>query len=78
MGSSLSGRRNGKPLVENCLTIDLAHIMRLAPIGQGQSGNGQLHWSMDGQKIAATRFWLDLREMDSARLILFFCCPAQW
>lgn len=72
MGSILSGRRNGKPLVENCLTIDLARIMRLAPIGLGQSGHGELHWSIDGQQLGAIRFRLDLREIETARLILYF------
>ncbi|MDR3562649.1 MAG: hypothetical protein P4N59_14605 [Negativicutes bacterium] len=72
MGSILSGRRNGKPLVENCLTIDLARIMRLAPIGLGQSGHGQLHWSIEGQQLAAIRFRLDLRELENARMILYF------
>jgi hypothetical protein len=72
MGSSLSGRRNGKPLVENCLTIDLAKIMRLAPIGEGQSGSGEIRWSIDGQPICAIRFRLDLRNADTARLIAEF------
>jgi hypothetical protein len=72
MGSSLSGRRNGKPLVESCLTVDLAQIMRLAPISDGQSGNGQLSWSIDGQEVAWIRFRLDLRETANARLIVVF------
>lgn len=73
MGSILSGRRNGKPLVENCLTLDLAMIMRLGPIGMGQAGNGELNWSIDGQPLASIRFRLDLRDMGAARLILNLC-----
>lgn len=72
MGSHLSGRRNGKPLVEDCLTVDLARIMRLGPIREGQSGIGQLHWSIDGQRFASIKFRLDFRNIENSCLILFF------
>jgi len=77
MGSSLSGRRDGKPLVEDCLTVDLARIMRLGPIREGQSGSGHIRWSVDGQKIGAIRFRLDFRNIENPCLILYFhaCQP---
>jgi hypothetical protein len=72
MGSTLSGRRNGRPLVEDYHTVDLARIMRLAPIREGQEANGQLHWSIDGQRVASTKFRLDFRNIENRCLILFF------
>lgn len=71
MGGNLSGRRDGKQLVEDCLTIDLAFIMRLGPIGEGQAGNGELHWSIEGQPIKSIRFRLDLGDPNRAQLILY-------
>ena len=47
-------------------------LMRLGPIGEGQSGHGQLQWSIEGQSIGAIRFRLDLRDRENARLILYF------
>lgn len=72
VGSSLSGRWNGKPLVEDCLTIDLAFIMRLGPIGEGQSGSGHVNWSVNGQTVAAIHFRVDLLRTENARLMLRF------
>lgn len=68
MGSIHSGRRGRKPLVEDCLTLDLAWLMRLAPIGDGQAGSGKLAWSIDGEIIASAHFRLDFREIETAQL----------
>jgi len=70
MGSILSGRRNGKPLVENCLTLDLAWLMRLAPIRAGQTGNGETQWSVDGEQIGTACFRLHLHNDANGVLIL--------
>lgn len=72
MGNSLSGRRDGKPLVEDCLTLDLARLMRLGPICDGMAGHGVLDWSIDGQSIGTVHFRLDLRDAAAARLVLAF------
>ncbi len=72
MGSYLSGRRNGKPLVEDCLTVDLARIMRLGAVRNGQVGSGELYWSIDGQRVASIQFRLDFRDTGNPHLILFF------
>lgn len=72
MGSALSGRRNGKSLVENCLTLDLARLMRLGPICEGIVGQGVLDWSIDGQRIGTAHFRLDLRDAAAARLVMAF------
>ena len=58
------------PLVEDCLTLDLAWLMRLAPIGSGQSGIGEINWRVNGEPMKSARFRLDLRELKSARLTI--------
>jgi hypothetical protein len=70
MGSIHSGRRDGKRLVEDCLTLDLAWLMRLGPIGDGQAGIGEIHWRVVGEPVRSAQFRLDLRNLDSARLTL--------
>lgn len=63
-----SGRHGGKPLVEDCLTIDLAWLMRLGPIRDGQAGSGEIHWRDVGELVRSVRFRLDLRNFDNAHL----------
>ena len=70
MGSIHSGRRGGKPLVEDCLTLDLAWLMRLGPIRDGYSASGELKWSIDGQLIASAHFRLELKNIENSRLII--------
>ncbi len=70
MGSCLSGRRGGSPIVEECLDLDIAWLMRLGPIKVGSTASGEAVWSSGGQRIGAIRFQLDLRQVDAARLIL--------
>ena len=62
----------GKPLIEDCLALDLAWLMRLGPISTGQAGSGKINWSMDGEKIGALGFRLDLRNKDAAILSLAY------
>jgi hypothetical protein len=66
----LSGRRDGKPLVEDCLTLGIARLMRLGPICDGMAGHSVLDWSIDGQSIGTVHFRLDLRDAAAARLVL--------
>lgn len=70
MGSTHSGRRNGKPLVEDCLSLDLAWLMRLGPLREGEAGSGDIKWSQDGNAIGTLRFRLDLRTTETSQLIL--------
>lgn len=71
MGNILSGRR-GRPVVEDCVTLDLAWLMRLGPIREGQAGGGKVEWSIDGEICASAHFRLDLRNSKAARLVLRF------
>ena len=70
MGSTQPRRWDGKPLVENCLTIDLAWLMRLAPIRHGQLGSGEIFWQADGATVRSGKFCLDLRCIDNAHLTI--------
>lgn len=62
----------GKRLVEDCLALDLARLMRLGPICDGMAAHGEFLWSIDGAKIGAVRFRLDLRFPEAATLDLNF------
>lgn len=70
MGNIHSGRRDGKRLVEDCLTLDLAWLMRLGPIRDGQAGNGEIHWRDGGAPFRSARFRIDLRNIDRAFLTI--------
>lgn len=56
--------------MEDCLTLDLAWLMRLGPIGDGQAGGGEIIWRIDGEPVQSARYRLDLRDRASARLIV--------
>ena len=68
MGSVQSGRRDGKWLVEDCLTLDLAWVMRLGPMRDGQVGNGEIRWRENDAPIRSAQFHIDLRNVDHAQL----------
>ncbi|MDQ2878985.1 MAG: hypothetical protein M3R41_07905, partial [Pseudomonadota bacterium] len=67
MSNVQSGKRGGKPLVEDCLTLDLAWLMRLGPIS-GKAGGGEIHWYADGVPARSVRFQLNLRAIENAHL----------
>lgn len=68
MSDLYSGRHGSKPLVEDCPKIDLAWLMRLGPIHDGQAGNGEIHWHDGGAFVQSARFRLDLRNVEDAYL----------
>ncbi len=72
MGGALSGRRCGGPVVEDCITIDLAQLMRLGAVLDGHAVRGALDWQQDGQDVASVAFRLDLRQPERAALVLAF------
>ena len=72
MGSASSGRHGGKPLVEDCLRLDLAQLMRLEPVRDGIAGDGWLEWRLAGQRLGRICFRIDLRQPSDARLVLEF------
>lgn len=60
----------GATLNEDCFALDLARLMRLGPIREGMAAHGELAWSLDGQRIGAIRFRIDLRATEAATLML--------
>lgn len=60
----------GKRLVDDCLTLDLAWLIRLASIRAGQAGNGEIKWTLDGEALGSVWFRLDVRATETARLTL--------
>jgi hypothetical protein len=72
MDGSLSGRRSEKLLAEECLSLDLAWLMRLGPIREGMAGDGEIIWTIGGTQIGFVKFRLDLRMVDVARLTLTY------
>ena len=75
MGSVHSGRRSGKPVVEDCLKLDLAWLMRLGPISDGQAGSGKVSWSIGGALAGSMQFRLDLCDIASACLTIVYRRP---
>lgn len=75
MNSILPDQGAPKRLVENCLTLDLAPLMRLSRVPEGQEGSGELRWSVEGETIGEISFGLDFRMPENARLILNFYAP---
>lgn len=59
-------------LVDDCLALDLAWLMRLGPVRTGQRGSGKVQWSIGGTTTGEIRFRLDLRKTGTASLILKF------
>jgi hypothetical protein len=67
-----SKNNHNRTLVEDCLKLDLAWIMRLGPVRDGQSGTGQVNWTKDGEPTGSAQFRLILTNEDVAQLILQF------
>ena len=65
-----AGRSGG--LVEDSLALDLAQLMRLGPVREGQRGLGSLSWSLDGVAVGSAWFRIDLRSAEAARLVIVF------
>jgi hypothetical protein len=72
MGSALSGRRSGRPLVEDCLRLDIAQLMRLGPVRDGMVGQGWMEWREAGQLLWGVQIRVDLRDAGKACLLVAF------
>ena len=70
MDRTSSESRPDKPLVEDCLRLDLAWLMRLGPLREGRAGDGAVEWSIYGQIVASASFRFDLRCVETARIII--------
>jgi hypothetical protein len=72
MGGANSGRTTDKRLAEECLSLDLAKLMRAGDVAKGKTIAGKVSWPQDCTPITSVKFQLDLR---SARLSLIFHSP---
>lgn len=64
-------------LVEDCLTLDLAALMRLAPRLDGQVGHGSLSWRVDDEVVGSAWVRIDLRSAETAQLVIAFACGGE-
>lgn len=76
MGSASSGRRGGKPLIEDCQTIDLAAFTKAGAIREGWCISGKIEWPSQGVIVGDLAYRLDLRDPDAASLSLTYCLTA--
>lgn len=72
MGSASSGRRGGKPLIEDCQTIDLAAFTKAGAIREGWCISGKIEWPSQGLIVGDMAYRLDLRDPDAASLSLTY------
>ena len=70
MGGWGSGRRGGRPVKEDGLTIDLTLMLRKGWMSEGRSGSGQLTWSNASGWSASISYSYDLIDPDCASLTL--------
>lgn len=72
MGGYNSGRRGGRPTVEDGLTVGLPRMMARDWIRDGQAGHGVQHWSRNGERIASISYSFDMTKPESAWLKLSY------
>jgi hypothetical protein len=70
MGGASSGRRDGKALVEDCLTIDLAAFTKAGAIREGWCISGKIEWSGAQSLAGSLSYRLDLRDTASGTLTI--------
>lgn len=70
MGGYGSGRYGGRPIVEHCLRIDLAWMMRRDMAREGRDYGGTLNWSCNGSPSGSIGYWAKLSEPNRERLEL--------
>jgi len=73
MGGINSGRTTDKLLAEDCLSLDLAKLMRSGRVTEGRAVSGKVSWPVNAAPITSVKFLLDLRSV--ARLVLIFRLP---
>lgn len=72
MGGYNSGRRNGRPIAEDSMRIDLAWMIRNARAVPGHYVSGVLRWSSRGASIGSISYVADMCDGDSGRLTLSY------
>lgn len=72
MGGYNSGRRGGRPTIEDGLTISLPMMMARGWVRVGEAGSGTQRWSRRGETIAEIGHSFDMRDPDDAWLKLSY------
>lgn len=75
MGGASSGRRDGKALVEDCLTIDLAAFTKAGAIREGWCISGKIEWTGAQFLTGDLSYRLDLRDTARAALTVEAVLP---
>jgi hypothetical protein len=72
MGGYGSGRRDGRPIVEHALQIDMKHLLDQRLLRPGHRSSGTLSWSSshNSQAVAKIRYEADLTASTKAWLCL--------
>lgn len=76
MGSYLSGRTSGAPIVEDALRLDMADLTKRELVRGGQRNRGTLLWTQDGKLIALAQYQSDLTDPVGGRLDFQYILPA--
>jgi len=78
MGGYGSGQRDGRPLANEALTIDIAWMIRKGMAVPGKSVIGSLNWTCRGEPSGEIGYQCDMRELDKAVLTLRFDTIRRW
>lgn len=70
MGGLNSGRYGGRPVVEDCLTLDLNRMLRADQLRDGQVESGVLSWTRGGEPAGSIHYRGDMADPDNAELWL--------
>lgn len=72
MAGLCTNRRRSGLVVEDCLRLDIAQLMRLGPVRDGMAGQGWMEWREAGQLLGGVQIRLDLRDAGKACLRVAF------
>lgn len=72
MGGYNSGRRGGRPTIEDGLTVSLPLMMGRGWVRSGETGRGSLQWSRHGEKFSQIGHSFDMRDPEESWLKLSY------
>ena len=78
MGGYGSGQRDGRPLANEALTIDIAWMIRKGMAVPGKSVIGSLNWTCRGEPSGKIGYECDMRDTEAAVLTLRFDTTRRW
>jgi hypothetical protein len=72
MGGYGSGRQYGRPVVEQCLFVEIGWMLKNGRAVVGRSVRGILRWSSRGQETGSISYEADMRDPEAAMLRLSY------